>query len=306
MYGDKSLEMNIIIFGAGAIGSYFGSMLSKNNDVLLVGRKPHIDAIKENGLIIQGITKQKIKINAETSVNNLNFNTDLLILKVKSFDTENAILQAKKIIKKDTVVLSLQNGLDNIDKIKKHISSEKIYAGITTHGILFNKPGFIKHTGKGTTIIGYLNGKKTKHAEDIVKNFNKAGIQTSLSSDIAKEIWIKGIINSSINPLTAFFDCKNGYLLKNPILERLVEQICIESTNIAIAHGIDVKTSYMIKKTKDVIRKTSDNYSSMLQSFKKAKKTEIMSINGKLITYGKKYKRDIAINAALINSLDSL
>jgi 2-dehydropantoate 2-reductase len=296
--------MNIIIFGAGAIGSYFGSMLSKNNNVLLIGRKPHIKAIKKNGLKIEDKTNQKIKIEAETSIDDVNYSPDLVILTVKSYDTESAIKQVKKIIKKDTILLSLQNGLDNIEKIKKYISIGKIIAGITTHGVIFNKPGFINHTGYGETILGELNGKKTKKITDIVSIFNKADIPTSLSNDIFKEIWIKGIINSSINPLTTFFNCKNGYLLKNPILEKLVEKVCIESTNIAILHGIDVEKSDMIKKTKDVIRKTSDNYSSMLQSFNKGKKTEIMSINGKLVDFGKKYKKDVTINTVLINSVE--
>ncbi len=298
--------MNIIIFGAGAIGSLFGAFLSKKNDVLLIGRKSHILSIKKNDLVIQGKTNLKIKIKAMEKINGLKFKPDLLILTVKSYDTEPAILQVKKIIDKDTIVLSLQNGLDNIDKIKQYISFENIIAGVTTHGAFFSEPGIIKHTGKGTTILGELNGKKTERIVNIVECFNKSGIETIFSKDIIKEIWFKAIINSSINPLTAIFNCKNGYLLKNPILKELLDIICKESSNITRANGISISYKNALEKTKDVIKKTSKNYSSMLQSVKKCDRTEIQSINGRLVEIGKKHNLETLLNEALIYSVESL
>jgi 2-dehydropantoate 2-reductase len=292
--------MNIIIFGAGAIGSLLGAFLSKKNDVLLIGRKSHILSIKKNDLIIQGKTNLKIKIKAMEKVGGLKLKPDLLILTVKSYDTESAILQAKKIIDNDTIVLSLQNGLDNIDRIKQYISYENIIAGVTTHGAFFPEPGIIKHTGKGITILGELNGIKTERIVNIVKCFNESGIETIFSKDIINEIWFKAIINSSINPLTAIFKCKNGYLLENPILENLVEKICMESTKVANSEGVNLSHQSMIKKTKLVIRNTSENYSSMFQSLKKGKKTEIDFINGKIVDIGKRNNSETALNEVLI------
>jgi len=298
--------MNIVVFGAGAIGSLFGGLLNKDNNVLLIGRKSHITAIKKNGLKLDGKTRLNIKIKAESSIDNVTFSPDLLILTVKSYDTESAILQAIKIITDDTTVLSLQNGLDNIEKISKHIKSERIIVGITTHGALFSKSGVITHTGKGMTVLGELNGKKTERLESIVKLFNKSGIETKESMNILKEIWSKAIINSSINPLTAIFKCKNGYLLKNPILKKLLENICEESISISKSEGIDLSYLDTLAKTKEVIKNTSDNYSSMLQSIIKSKKTEIDSINGKLIEIGKKNNVSTLTNEILLYSVKSL
>ena len=132
----------------------------------------------------------------------------------------------------------------------------------------------------------------------------KASAETIFN--IIEEIWIKGIINSSINPLTTFFQCKNGYLLTNLILENLIEKICEESTNIANAQGVNLSYSKMISKTKEVIRNTSENYSSMLQSYNKGKKTEIESINGKLIDIGKKQDIDTSLNEMLVYSVKFL
>jgi len=298
--------MNIVIMGAGAIGSLFGALLSKNNNVLLICRKPHASAIKKSGLYIQGKTRLNVKINALTSVDNVKFFPELLILTVKSYDTGSAILQAKKIINKDTIVLSLQNGLDNIDKIKKYLNPEKIIAGVTTQGAFFSKPGVIKYTGNGTTLLGELNGYKTKRVINIENTFNSAGIKTKTSENILKELWFKAIINSSINPLTVLFNCKNGYLLENPILENILERICKESTCIANAIGLEITDISMIKKTKDVVKDTSENHSSMLQSFLRGKKTEIDSINGKLVEIGKKYGLKPSMNEIMVYSIKSL
>ncbi len=298
--------MNIIIFGAGAIGSLLGGMLSKSNNVLLIGKKNHVSAIKKSGLIIKGKTNLKVKINAEISVNNVNYIPDLFILTVKAYDTESAIIQAKNIIKPKTTVLSLQNGLDNINKMKKHLQSKQIIAGVTTHGATFSKPGLINHTGIGSTIIGELNGKITDRIEKIVDIFNKARIKTTISRNIIKEIWVKAIVNSSINPLTTFFQCKNGYLLENPILENLVEKIANESTSIANAYGINIMHEDMIKKTKNVIKNTKENYSSMLQSYKKGKKTEIDSINGKIVDIGKQHHVESFMNEIMVYSINSI
>ena len=292
--------MNIVILGAGAIGSLFGALLSKKNSVVLVGRISHMKSIRKKGLDIKGKTQINVKMPSEDSINKVTFLPDILILTVKSYDTDSAISQAKSIIHDDTAVLSLQNGLDNIDKIEKIVDRRQIIAGVTTNGAFFSEPGVVKHTGKGQTILGELNGQKTKRIESIVDAFNKAGIETIASGDIVREIWIKTIVNSSINPLTTSSSCKNGYLLENPILEKVVEKVCKESTNIANAYGMNLSYENMIKKTKKVIRNTSDNYSSMLQSFKKGKKTEIDSINGKLADVGKKYDIDTTMNEILM------
>ncbi len=298
--------MNIVIVGAGAIGSLFGALLAKNNSVVLVGRAPHITAIQHNGLNINGKTHLHVKLSAVESVKDIPISPNLILLSVKSYDTETAIKHTVPLIQDETVVVSLQNGLDNIEKIKHIVDKDCIVGGVTTHGAIFSNPGVIKHTGKGKTILGELDGIRSKRLENIVRIFNEAGIETQVSNDIVKEIWGKVIINSSINPLTAFFNCKNGYLLENPLLQKIVETISEESTNIAQAEGIKLTTPDMIQRTKEVIRDTASNYSSMLQSVQQRKKTEIDSMNGKLVTIGKQHRIDASLNKILVELVTSL
>lgn len=292
--------------GAGAIGSFVGGLLSKKNTVVLVGRPSHIQAIQHNGLRITGKTRLHTPIKAVETISQMPWKPDLLILTVKAFDTEAAIKQVCPFLSKHTIVLSLQNGLNNIDCISQYVDKTQILGGITTHGVIFSKPGIITHTGKGTTLLGELDGTITKRLNTIHHLFNEAGIETTIIKNIIEEIWIKAIINSSINPLTAFFHCKNGFLLKNPLLEKIVEHICNESTTIARSIGISASPKEMIKRTKQVIHDTSENYSSMLQSIMNRKPTEIDSINGVLVTLGKQHAVPVSLNEILCSLITSL
>lgn len=298
--------MNIVVLGAGAIGSLFGALLSKKNTVVLVGRAAHADAIQKNGLTITGKTTLKVNIQAKDSIKNIDSPPDLLLVTVKSYDTKNAVEEAKSLISDKTTILSLQNGLDNIQKIKSVVPDANVLAGVTTHGAILAKPGLIQHTGIGATSIGELSGKKTERLERIVSSFCEAGVDTNVSTNITTDIWKKAIVNASINPLTAFFNCKNGYLLENPCLEPIVEKVCSEATAVSQTEGLNISYEEMIESTKEVIRITSDNYSSMLQSVQRGKKTEIDSINGIIVKQGKHNGKDVPLNELLVYLISSL
>lgn len=298
--------MNIVVYGAGAIGSLFGGLLSRQNNVFLIGRKYHVNVIRRKGLEIQGKTNLVKKISAGSSIDDISFPVDLLLLTVKSFDTEQAIMMASPIIDDHTLLINFQNGIGNLEIIKTYVSDKQIIPGITTHGSMFIRPGVIQHTGRGKTILGELNGQKTERIRHLIKCFNDAGITTTLSTAIVKDIFRKAIINASINPLTAIFQCRNGYLLKNPVLSHILEQVCIESTLIARAQGFHINPEEMCNQTLEVIRETADNYSSMVQSIQKKSQTEIDAINGNLVDIGKTYGCDTRLNQLLTKIIKSI
>jgi len=297
--------MNIVVIGAGAIGSLFGGLLAKHNTVVLVGRAPHVTNIQQKGLIINGKTRLTVTVPAVESIKDISLSPDFILLTVKSYDTETASKQIRRLLHEQTMVVSLQNGLDNIEKIEQSVEKKHILAGVTTHGALYSKPGIITHTGRGKTFLGELDGHPSERLRSLICIFNKAGIKTHASSDIQGEIWRKTVINSSINPLTGFLGCKNGYLLKNPLLEKTVESVCTESSMIASSRGILVSAPEMIRKTKEVIRDTAENYSSMLQSIQQGKKTEIDSINGALLRIGSEQNIDVSLNMILFELINS-
>ena len=282
--------MKFIIYGAGALGSFIGAMLSKKYEVLLIGRKNHINEIEKNGLIIEGLTKGRFYPSVKWDGSKY----DLIILTTKSYDTEKAVKEA--ISKYGKIpFLSLQNGLGNEEKIAEIIGEENVIGGITNHGITFVKPGKIRHAGKGITIIGELEeGKMSERIKKLAHIFNEVGIETKISKNIKKEIWRKAIINSAINSLTTLFKCKNGELIK---YKKLVKKICDESILIAEKEGFLIEDAF--ERTMEVIEKTKNNYSSMLQDIMKGKKTEINEINGAIAAIGKKHGIKACFNIVL-------
>lgn len=285
------------MFGTGAIGSLLGAHLSRYHDVTLVGRPPHITAIQKKGLTLTGKTAHTVTIRALTTP--LVEPSNLIILTVKAYDTKAAAQQIKKILTPSTTVLTLQNGLGNIEILEEAIPRNQLLAGVLTHGALLSEPGTVIHTGKGTLILGELDGKHTARVRDIAAAFTISRLPATISRDITKDIWIKTIVNSSINPLTAFYACPNGYLHANPILRRVVDQICAESTAIAKAAGIKVTKEAMIAATSRVIRDTAQNSSSMLQSLQRGKPTEIEALNDALVRIGNRNHADTSLNRLL-------
>jgi 2-dehydropantoate 2-reductase len=298
--------MKIFVMGAGAIGSLFGAYLSKTNNVVLLGRSAHARAVEQQGLRVNGKTTMHCRLHAVDAIEKLSDSPDMILLTVQSYDTETAMKQVRHLIHPDAIVISLQNGLGNIETMECMIPKQQIIAGVTTQGVIFSHPGEVIHTGQGRTLLGEIMGRQTTRIQTIVDLFNEAGIETQASNEIMKELWVKAIINSSINPITAFFQCKNGYLLQNAILERMVEQVCRESTLIAAKEGIGVEDEDMIQRTKQVIRETAENYSSMAQSIQQGKKTEIDSINGYFIRMGQHHGVPTPLNSMLGDLVESI
>ncbi|MCD6512943.1 MAG: 2-dehydropantoate 2-reductase [Thermoplasmata archaeon] len=268
--------MKFIVYGAGAIGSLFAALLSENHEVLVVGRKEHIEAIFRHGLIVEGITNGVFY--PETEYDGSRY--DVIILSTKAYDTETAIKEA---VEKFGVmpVVSIQNGLRNEERIAEHVGWENVVGGVTTHGVTFMEPGRIKHAGRGKTLLGgFLSNEM---ANRIAKAFNESGIETVVTEDIMEEIWRKSIVNSAINGLTALLRCRNGELKK---IKEIVMEICEEGEKIAMAYGYDIHDAF--ERAMEVIDNTSMNYSSMLQDVLNGKRTEVEEINGAIAEMGRK------------------
>lgn len=292
--------MKIVVFGAGALGSFVGGMLSKKHDVILVGRENHVKEINKKGLRISGETDYVAHPDAITFLEKQD--ADLVILTVKAYDTRQAVEEIAG--KCDSPILSLQNGIGNEDIISEIAGRERIIGGITTHGVRYVSPGNIIHTGKGETIIGEMDGSISERVKNFADAMTECGIETKVSRNIRREIWRKAIVNASINPLTAVLRCKNGYLLENKHAMSLMKKICMEASMAAKSNGIDVGD--VMEKVEEVAYMTKENYSSMLQSVIMGKKTEIDYINGEIVKIGMKKGIEMPVNYVLIELVKAM
>lgn len=292
--------MKFIIYGAGALGSLFGGLLSKKHDVLLIGRKKHIEAIRKNGLKIEGITNEVF--HPKTVWDKSKY--DVVLLTTKAYDTKKAVRQIRKKYGK-IPVLSLQNGLRNEEIIAEELGIKYAIGGITSHGATFLQYGRVYHAGRGETIIGELNGKITERIKKIAEAFNECGIETKISKEIKKEIWKKVIVNSAINGLTAILKCKNGELLRNRHAHMLLKKVCLEGIKVANAEGFDVGKE-IIKKAEEIAKKTANNISSMLQDLLKGKRTEVEEINWEIVKIAKKHGIEAPLNEFLTYAIKAI
>ena len=292
--------MKIAILGAGAIGSLFGALLwESGEDVVLIGRKRHVDAIKSRGLKVSGISGERIvKPKAVTTTQEIG-KVDLIIISVKSYDTEQAAKDALNMIHHNTVVLTIQNGLGNIEKLCEIIGEKHVIGGVTMQGSTLVKPGEIYHAGKGPTIIGELNREITSRIKRIAETFNKAKIETQITQNIWGVLWDKLIINVGINALTAITRMKNGELLKIPETRNIMIEAVKEAVNVAKALNIKLEIKNHVRKVIEVAEATANNKSSMLQDIERRKKTEIDYINGAIVKLGKKLGIKTPVNKTL-------
>jgi 2-dehydropantoate 2-reductase len=300
--------MRILVFGAGAMGSFIGGLLSQNHDITFIGRQQHMSKIRKSGLQISG--KTELSINKKTirtfeSIEPLKKGCgppELILVTVKSYDTKTIIPEIGKILGPDTKLLSLQNGLDSVELLRDSFLNNIVLGGTICHGVTYLGPGKIYHAGFGDTIVGALDPNNYKSAQEVSKILSEIGIETQLTKNICGEIWTKLAINASINPITAITGLKNGWLLREPKLENLLEQTCNEVINVAKISGIKLPKGpkgNILDRTKRVVERTADNKSSMLQDIENGKRTEIDSINGAVVRVGSVNNLTTPINSTL-------
>ncbi len=297
--------MKIAIIGAGAMGCLYGAKLSavSTNEVYLIDVwKDHIDAINNNGLLMEE-NGETVSYGAVKGVVDANLAgiCDLAIVFVKSTLTETAIKENKAVFGPDTVALTLQNGLGNIDLICAEIGDCNVIAGTTAHGATMLGPGKMRHAGSGKTIIGELNGTRTGRIERLAAVLTEAGLETDLSDNVLGLVWDKLLVNVGINSLTGITRLQNGELLKHPEIEELLEAAVEEAHAVAKAKGIRLSYEDPVGHTKDVCRATAANKSSMLQDILNRKQTEIDMINGAVVREGAEAGISAPVNMVLTN-----
>jgi len=299
--------MKIIVLGAGAIGSLYGAKLSKFNDVTLIARKKHVNNINKKGLKVTGLENKIYKVKAATRVKKIEENT-LILLTTKLYDSAKAIRSIKNLVRKDTILLCLQNGLYSEDIAKKILGRRcTILRGITNFGAIFLKPGTIKFTASNYTSLekGYGSKNLVKNFNKcrLVKNFNKCRLNASVSANIKKDVWKKLIFNCILNPVTAILKIENKGISDQKLnpLKRLITDECL---SVAKKDGASFDFDF-VKKVDEAFR-GSRNVSSMQQDLMKGKNTEIDYLNGDVVKLGRKYGIKCPVNEAIIGMIKML
>ena len=255
--------------------------------VLLIHHRRSVAAsIEEKGVRIRELSGKVVRahIQTRTTLSRLD-KPDLVLVTVKAYDSEAVASLLKKSVMRNVPVLSLQNGLGNVEELTRRLGAGSTIAGTTTEGATTTGPGAVIHTGCGMTWVGEMNGKLSDRCLTIQGAFRKAGFTTIISNNIKGALWAKAIVNSSINPITAITRVRNGDVDKIPELREAASEVVDEGIAVAQANGILLKPSPKFLLTR-ILALTPRNKSSMLQDIEFGRKTEIGQLNGAISRQG--------------------
>ncbi|MFB6113711.1 MAG: ketopantoate reductase family protein [Halodesulfurarchaeum sp.] len=290
--------MRIAVLGAGSLGSLLAGLLSRTEDVLLVGRPgPHLSTVESAGLTVEG-NDTTVRTSPRVSTDHADVSgADLVIIAVKSYDTASAMRDLQPHLD-DEAILTLQNGLGNVETIIDAHPQSAILAGSTTVGANLTAPGRVVQSGDGETKIGWVDGEPDDFVETVATRFEENGIETSVISDVERAIWEKVIINVGINAATALARVRNGRLVSEPAGERLLERAVSEAEATAREEGIDV-SSDLTEQANAVASSTAANRSSMLQDLEAAHVTEIGALNEAIVERAEANDCEAPVNRTL-------
>ncbi|ELZ03227.1 2-dehydropantoate 2-reductase [Natrialba chahannaoensis JCM 10990] len=294
--------MEVVVFGAGSLGSLVGGVLARADEhaVTLVAREPHARAICESGLQLSGEFDETVTLDATTDGRELE--ADLAIVTVKSFDTPTA---AETLATGAfDAVLSLQNGMGNEETLAAAIDAP-VLAGTATYGAILQEPGVIKCTGAGELVLGSLDGESkagdsssATRATNIGAAFDRAGLETVVAEDMPRRLWTKLAINAGINPVTALTETKNEAVTSSPAAE-LAREAARETARVARAAGVALPEQDAVAAMDRVATETAANTSSMAQDVAAGRRTEIDSINGYVVDRATALGVDVPTNRVL-------
>ncbi|WP_138006848.1 ketopantoate reductase family protein [Halalkalirubrum salinum] len=268
--------MEIVVFGAGSLGSLLGGLLARAHEVTLVGRDPHMAAIAEDGLRIRGAIDDHVYPTAVTSARGCD--ADVAIVTVKAYDTDAAVTALAS--NRYTAVLSLQNGLTE-ERLAAGLAGT-VLAGTATYGARLPEPGVVECTGRGRVTIGRHGGGTDAWAERVGKAFRDVGANALVATDMPRRRWEKLAVNAAINPLTALTRSPNGVLAEPP-LNSIARSAARETAQTARVCGVELAADRAIEAVEAVVDATAANRSSMLQDVERGSRTEIGAICGAIV-----------------------
>jgi 2-dehydropantoate 2-reductase len=290
--------MTIIVLGAGAIGTLYGAWLSTANDVTLVARRDHAERIEKDGVRITGLEDATYRVKAATGIRGIERDT-VIFLTTKVTGSAAAIEPIVDLVRPDTTIVCLQNGLGSEDLVSRIVGNRcLVVRGITHFGAIFAGPGVVALKAAGFTLLA-----PSPRSADIAEMLTKSRLDGRVSDSMKTEIWRKLIFNCVVNPLTAMTRMEVGWISDERLdpVKRLIIDECLQ---VARREGVtfDVDFVHVVNET----FRPSRNLSSMHQDLLKGKPTEIDHLNGAVVDLGRRLGISCPANEALVTMIKAL
>jgi len=285
--------MKVAVMGAGAVGCFYGAMLARaGHRVTLIGRQHHVAAVQERGLILEmGGATQTVTADATTDPSGI-ADADVILFCVKSDDTEAAGRDMLPYLGHDTVILGLQNGVDNAPRLEAVLHRPVIAAAVYVASDM-PAPGHVRHSGRGELVIA-----AGPPSEVIAKMFQKAGVPTTTSENVPGALWAKLIINCCYNALSAIAQMPYGRLIEVEGIRDLMKDVVAECLVVAAGLRVSIPGD-SLGAVLGLAASMPNQFSSTAQDLARGKRTEIDHLNGYIIRTARELGIPVPVNRSL-------
>jgi 2-dehydropantoate 2-reductase len=273
--------LKVAVMGAGAVGCYYGGMLARaGHEVVLIARPQHVDAINKDGLRMETTTfDEHVRLNASSDPGAVQ-GAQLVLFCVKSLDTESAGALILPHLAPDALVLCLQNGVDNADRLRTVLPQHAVAAAVVYVATEMVGPGHVKHHGRGELVI-----EPTSLSQAIAQALIAAGVPTEISSNVRGALWTKLIINCAYNAVSAIAQLPYGKTGVGEGIQEVMRDVVAECQAVAKADGVQVAgdVDAAIRK---IFETMPNQLSSTGHDLSRGKRTEIDYLNGLIVRRG--------------------
>ncbi|MDZ7702441.1 MAG: ketopantoate reductase family protein [Halobacteriales archaeon] len=285
--------MEVVVFGAGSLGSLVGGLLARAHDVTLVGRDPHMRAVREGGLRVTGV--EAFTAEPEATTDGEGLAADLAVVTVKAYDTPEAA--AALATGEFGAALSLQNGMGNEATLAEALDCP-VLGGSISHGAVRREPGTVEWTGRGEVALGAWTSSGAERVDAVAEAFEAAGLNPRVVGDVRAELWGKLAVNTAINPVTALARRPNGAVRDGDAGE-LAAEAARETARVAAAEGVELSEAEAVDRVAAVAEATAANRSSMLEDVTAGRRTEIDQLNGYVVDRAADHDLEVPVNRTL-------
>ncbi|MBU3608387.1 ketopantoate reductase family protein [Polynucleobacter nymphae] len=282
----------IYVLGAGAVGCFFGGMLARaGHEVTFIARPERAEALNSLGLEMDcKAFHETIQVKASSDLSDLR-DADLVLLSVKSLDTEGTLTQIKSVLPSKAVILSLQNGVANVE-IASKIITNPVYAAVVYVAAGMIGQSTMKHHGRGELLVGSISASSPtddENLQEICKLFEGATVPCSIAPQIQRDMWLKFLVNCSFNAISGIGQISYGEMVKSPGIVKLIKEITKEFLAIAAFEDVKISMSEALAANDSIATTMVTQISSTAQDLAKGKMTEINFLNGYIVELGKRY-----------------
>jgi 2-dehydropantoate 2-reductase len=297
---NPSLE-NVAVMGAGAVGCYFGALLARaGTNVRLIGRPALVDAVSRDGLQFDGVNfKGRVALSATADPAGV-AGAGVVLFCVKSADTEAAARAMAPHLSPGAVVLDLQNGVDNVERIRIHVKNVVVPAVVFV-GAEVPTPGVLRHNGRGDLVIGETRSRKSGDAllADLAAWLNAARVPTRVSDNIEGELWWKLTLNCAFNAVSALGVSRYGAMMAMPQIRQVMSDAVCEIVALAEAKGVRIAMPDPVEAVLRFGELMPQTRSSTAQDMERGRPTEIEYLNGYVVRECEARGRPAPVNRTL-------